>query len=84
MLERITWQSPCDLLEKIADYEAVHPVKNVTDLRTRVGPYRRCFAFLHPRSVQYNKKKEPIRVYKIKPIAKPIAFKITLPVRACH
>ena len=48
-LERITWKSPCDLMEKVADYEGVHPVRNVNDLRTRVGPYRRCYAFLHPR-----------------------------------
>ncbi|XP_055004097.1 malonyl-CoA decarboxylase, mitochondrial, partial [Boleophthalmus pectinirostris] len=46
-LERITWQSPCDILQKISQYEAVHPVRNWTDLKRRVGPYRRCYAFTH-------------------------------------
>ncbi|XP_067942137.1 malonyl-CoA decarboxylase, mitochondrial-like [Watersipora subatra] len=47
-LERVTWQSPCDLLEKVANYEGVHPVRNVSDLRLRVGAYRRCYVFMHP------------------------------------
>ncbi|XP_061432294.1 LOW QUALITY PROTEIN: malonyl-CoA decarboxylase, mitochondrial [Lethenteron reissneri] len=46
-LERVTWQSPCDMLQKIAQYEAVHPVRHWTDMRRRVGPYRRCFVFTH-------------------------------------
>lgn len=46
-LERITWQTPCDLLQKISAYEAVQPIRNLTELRRRVGPYRRCFCFTH-------------------------------------
>ncbi|CAG5958408.1 unnamed protein product [Menidia menidia] len=63
-LERITWMSPCEILQKIshctagsvetltehgpsARYEAVHPVRNWSDLKRRVGPYRRCYAFTH-------------------------------------
>ena len=46
-LEQITWQSSCLMLQKISDYEAVHPIKNWTDLKSRVGPYRRCFVFNH-------------------------------------
>ena len=46
-LEQITWQSSCSMLQKISDYEAVHPIKNWTDLKSRVGPYRRCFVFNH-------------------------------------
>ncbi|KAK7872596.1 hypothetical protein R5R35_001934 [Gryllus longicercus] len=46
-LERITWKSPCDMLQKISEYEAVHPVRNWTDLKRRVGPYRRCFVYTH-------------------------------------
>jgi len=46
-LERITWESPCDMLQKISDYEAVHPIRNWTDLKRRVGSYRRCFVFTH-------------------------------------
>ncbi|XP_077453469.1 malonyl-CoA decarboxylase, mitochondrial [Stigmatopora argus] len=46
-LERITWHSPCEILQKISQYEAVHPVRNWADLKRRVGPYRRCYAFTH-------------------------------------
>ncbi|CAL8360606.1 unnamed protein product [Lota lota] len=46
-LQRITWQSPCEILQKISQYEAVHPVRNWTDIKRRVGPYRRCYAFTH-------------------------------------
>ncbi|KAM9754485.1 malonyl-CoA decarboxylase, mitochondrial [Menidia menidia] len=46
-LERITWMSPCEILQKISQYEAVHPVRNWSDLKRRVGPYRRCYAFTH-------------------------------------
>ncbi|XP_047209542.1 malonyl-CoA decarboxylase, mitochondrial [Girardinichthys multiradiatus] len=46
-LERITWQSPCEVLQKISQCEAVHPIRNWTDLKHRVGPYRRCYAFTH-------------------------------------
>jgi len=47
-LERVSWNSPCSLLEKVAALEAVHPVRDWTDLRARVGPYRRCFVYSHP------------------------------------
>ncbi|XP_045132517.1 malonyl-CoA decarboxylase, mitochondrial-like isoform X1 [Portunus trituberculatus] len=46
-VQRITWESPCNLLQKISEYEAVHPVRNWTDLKRRVGLYRRCFTFTH-------------------------------------
>ncbi|KAL3212873.1 hypothetical protein MRX96_051817, partial [Rhipicephalus microplus] len=46
-LERITWQSSCEMLQKISEYEAVHPIRNWTDLKRRVGPYRRCYVFTH-------------------------------------
>nr|XP_022293688.1 malonyl-CoA decarboxylase, mitochondrial-like isoform X1 [Crassostrea virginica] len=46
-LQRITWQSPCDMVQKISDYEAVHPIRDVSDLKRRVGSYRRCFVFTH-------------------------------------
>merc|ERR1740130_1981212 len=44
-LQRITWNSPGTLLEKIGAYEKVHPTRRVMDLKTRLGPGRRCFAF---------------------------------------
>ncbi|XP_007528422.2 malonyl-CoA decarboxylase, mitochondrial [Erinaceus europaeus] len=46
-LERVTWHSPCEVLQKISESEAVHPVKNWMDMKRRVGPYRRCFFFSH-------------------------------------
>ncbi|CAM9604381.1 unnamed protein product [Pylaiella littoralis] len=48
-LRRITFQgSGGALLEKIARYEAVHPVRSLSDLKARLGKGRRCFAFFHP------------------------------------
>ncbi|XP_028731557.1 malonyl-CoA decarboxylase, mitochondrial [Peromyscus leucopus] len=46
-LERVTWHSPCEVLQKISECEAVHPVKNWMDMKQRVGPYRRCYFFSH-------------------------------------
>lgn len=46
-LERVTWHSPCEVLQKISESEAVHPVKNWMDMKQRVGPYRRCYFFSH-------------------------------------
>jgi malonyl-CoA decarboxylase len=46
-LERITWNSPTSMLQKISEYEAVHPMRNWTDLKRRVGQYRRCYVFSH-------------------------------------
>ncbi|KAF2350032.1 Malonyl-CoA decarboxylase N-terminal [Trinorchestia longiramus] len=46
-LARVTWESSCSMLQKISEYEAVHPVRNWTDLKRRVGQYRRCFVFTH-------------------------------------
>ncbi|XP_009947860.1 PREDICTED: malonyl-CoA decarboxylase, mitochondrial, partial [Leptosomus discolor] len=46
-LERVTWQSPCEVLQKISDSEAVHPVRNWVDMKRRVGSYRRCYFFSH-------------------------------------
>ena len=46
-LQKITWESPCDLVEKISTYEAVHPLRDWKDLKHRLGTDRRCFAFMH-------------------------------------
>ncbi|KAI9594640.1 malonyl-CoA decarboxylase-domain-containing protein [Syncephalis fuscata] len=46
-LERVTWTSPAALLEKITEYEAVHPFQGWRDLKQRLGPGRRCFGFFH-------------------------------------
>lgn len=49
VLRHINWDSPAQLLEKIAAYEAVHEIDGWDDLRRRLAPAdRRCFAFLHP------------------------------------
>lgn len=47
-LERVDWQSSAALLEKLMKYEAVHEIKGWADLRRRVQPDRRCYAFFHP------------------------------------
>ncbi len=55
-VERITWQSPCEigrilnvylpikmidfLVQRISEYEAVHPIRTWTDLKRRLGPHR--------------------------------------------
>jgi len=48
-LERITWESPAALLERLAAYEAVHAVRDWADLKNRLDSDRRYFAFFHPR-----------------------------------
>jgi malonyl-CoA decarboxylase len=49
MMQRITWSSPADILERIIRYEAVHSIRDWDDLRRRVQPPdRRCYAFFHP------------------------------------
>ena len=47
-LRRIDWETSASILEKLIEYEAVHEVQGWDDLRRRLGPDRRCFAFFHP------------------------------------
>jgi len=47
-LRCINWDAPASLLEKLARYEAVHAVKSWTDIKNRLAPDRRCYAFFHP------------------------------------
>ena len=47
-LQRVDWNSPAALLEKIIQHEAVHAIRDWSDLRRRLQPDRRCFAFFHP------------------------------------
>ena len=46
--QRIDWQSPAAILEKLIEYEAVHEIRGWPDLRRRLADDRRCFAFFHP------------------------------------
>ncbi|WP_077529346.1 malonyl-CoA decarboxylase [Vreelandella utahensis] len=49
MLESIDWNTPATVLEKIIRYEAVHEIRDWSDLRRRLDPQdRRCYAFFHP------------------------------------
>jgi malonyl-CoA decarboxylase len=48
-LTRITWDAPAALLEKLTAYEAVHEIQSWEDLKHRLSPDRRCYAFFHPR-----------------------------------
>ncbi len=47
-LRRIDWNTPAVTLEKLIAHEAVHEIQGWEDLRRRLGPDRRCFAFFHP------------------------------------
>jgi malonyl-CoA decarboxylase len=47
-LRRVDWDSPAQLLEQIIRHEAVHEIDGWDDLRRRLQPDRRCFAFFHP------------------------------------
>jgi malonyl-CoA decarboxylase len=47
-LRRIDWQTPAAVLEKLIAHEAVHEINGWDDLRRRLAPDRRCFAFFHP------------------------------------
>ena len=46
-LRRIDWDTPAAILEKLIAYEAVHEIMGWDDLRRRLAPDRRCFAFFH-------------------------------------
>jgi malonyl-CoA decarboxylase len=47
-LKRVDWNSPAQLLEELIRHEAVHAIDGWNDLRRRLQPDRRCFAFFHP------------------------------------
>jgi len=47
-MHRVDWKSPAEVLEKIIAHEAVHAIDGWDDLRRRLQPDRRCFAFFHP------------------------------------
>jgi malonyl-CoA decarboxylase len=48
-IRRITYQSSsAAIIETIATKEAVHPVRSLDDLRTRLGPDKRVFCAFHP------------------------------------
>lgn len=48
-LQRITWNSPAAMLERLVEYEAVHEIRSWQDLKNRLDSDRRCYAFFHPR-----------------------------------
>lgn len=47
-MQKVDWSSPASLLEKLIEHEAVHEIDGWDDLRRRLAPDRRCFAFFHP------------------------------------
>jgi malonyl-CoA decarboxylase len=47
-MRRVDWNSPAQLLEQLIRHEAVHQIDGWDDLRRRLLPDRRCFAFFHP------------------------------------
>ncbi len=47
-MRKVDWNAPAQLLEQIIRHEAVHEIDGWDDLRRRLQPDRRCFAFFHP------------------------------------
>ncbi len=47
-MQQVDWRSPALLLEQLIRHEAVHEIDGWDDLRRRLQPDRRCFAFFHP------------------------------------
>ena len=47
--ERISWDSPASLLEKLMEYEDVHEISDWEDLKNRLDRDRRCYALTHPK-----------------------------------
>jgi malonyl-CoA decarboxylase len=47
-LEKITWDTKAAVLEKIIKYERVHYMKDMNDLKRRLGVDRRFFSYFHP------------------------------------
>ena len=47
-MQQVDWRSPAQLLEQLIRHEAVHEIDGWNDLRRRLEPDRRCFAFFHP------------------------------------
>jgi malonyl-CoA decarboxylase len=47
-LEKITWNTKAVVLEKIINYERVHQIKNMSELKRRLGEDRRFFSYFHP------------------------------------
>ena len=48
VLQRIDWNPPAVILEKLIEYEAVHQIQGWDDLRRRLERDRRCYGFFHP------------------------------------
>jgi malonyl-CoA decarboxylase len=47
-MQQVDWNAPAQLLELLIRHEAVHQIDGWDDLRRRLQPDRRCFAFFHP------------------------------------
>jgi len=47
-LNKITWDTKAAVLEKIMKYERVHEIKNMDELKRRLGEDRRFFSYFHP------------------------------------
>ena len=47
-LAKITWDTKAAVLEKIIKYERVHQMKDMNELKRRLGEDRRFFSYFHP------------------------------------
>ena len=47
-LQKITWNTKAAILERIIKYERVHQMKDMNELKRRLGEDRRFFSYFHP------------------------------------
>ncbi len=47
-LAKITWDTKAAVLEKIIQYERVHKIRDMNELKRRLGEDRRFFSYFHP------------------------------------
>jgi malonyl-CoA decarboxylase len=46
-IQRVDWNSPAEIVEKVAHYESVHQIRTLNDLKNRLSSSRRCFIYTH-------------------------------------
>lgn len=46
-IQHVDWNSPACLVEKVAQYESVHRIRTLKELKNRLSSDRRCFIYTH-------------------------------------
>ncbi|KAL3688119.1 hypothetical protein R1sor_014428 [Riccia sorocarpa] len=47
-VQQITWENSASVLEMIVAQEILYPIRNMDDLKRRLGAGRRCYGYFHP------------------------------------